>query len=163
MFGFARTLLKAKASIFAGTQKLISMNDRRIVRKPGNPVRKYPYHGAHTWNYRKKYMCLDYQNADENTSTSHFVISYNPELDAEVTSATERALLRFLPGCKVSRLPSKDIFKIVRSTDKRTIMSTGPFIDRTSSEVDALLSLDSASDLIDDLSNMQKLIDFARF
>jgi hypothetical protein len=163
MFSLTSQLLKPRPSIFSGTQKLISMNDRRIIRRPGNPVFKFPYHGAHTWNY-KKYMCLDFKNADKVSTTAHFVITYNPTRDTNVTRATKRALLHFLPGCKVSLDPSPEIFRVVRMTDKRTIISTeSPVDDDDPSSIDPLLSIATPSDLISDLRNMQRFIELARF
>jgi len=160
MFSLSGGLFKAKASIFAGTQKLISMNDRRLVRKVGNPVRQFPYHGAHVWNYRKKYMILDHQNPDPNTTTAEYTIFYNPSKDSEPARAAERAMLRFLPGCKVSLEPSKGDFEIFRKADRRLIVSTNPHPDPA--DLDPIISLRTAKDLVLDLSKLQQLIAFAR-
>ena len=158
MFCLSAALFKPKVSIFAGVQKLISMNDRRLIRRVGNPVRKYPYHRAHVWNYRKKYMCLDFQNPDPSTTTTQFLISYDPSRDSEVARAAQRVLLHSLPGATVNLEPSES-FEIVRLSDNRTIVSNSTSAD----DLAPLLSIRSPADLIDDLSIMQRLVALARY
>jgi hypothetical protein len=161
MLAPSRVLLKANPSIFAGKQPLMSMNDRRIQRKPGNPIRKWPYYGSHSWNYKKKYICLDHHNPDPNTTTSQFLISYDPTKDSEVVRAAERSMKQYLPGSKIILQPSRDVgFSITRLSDSRVIVSTEA---TDSDDIDPLMMISSPPDLVNNLENMQQLIAYSRF
>ena len=149
--------------MFAGISRPLSMNDRRIARKPGNPISKYPYFGNHSWNLSKKYICEDFRNPDPKTSLAHFVVTYHPVEETEIVQAVKRVLERYLPGCKISLEPilARDTasFKITRLNDKRVILETvHPVKKAETSNIAPLFHISSAQDLTNDLSNMQQLV-----
>lgn len=104
-------------------------------------------------------MCLDFQNSDTNTTTTQFLIAYDPTKDSEVARATQRVLAHFLPGCTVILEPTSDSFDIIRLSDNRTILST----TTVNSDLAPLVSIRSPSDLIDNLAVMQRLVSSARY
>ena len=178
MFSLSKALLKKdKVPVFSGMAKVVNMADKRLARKPGNPIRKYPYYGCHSLTIGKKYICEDLQNPNPNESLAHFMISYRPMEDSLIADKLQTVLKSFLPGCKVSLDPiplSKHDFaslRVVRLTDNRVIFATGSVDEgessatlwqRFGSDIFPMMTLQSSDELLHDLSNMQRFIEYAQ-
>jgi hypothetical protein len=151
---------KEKTPVFGGIQRPMSMNDRRLARPPGNPMRKYPFHGSHRWDINRKFMCVDFRNPDPNTSLAQFILTYSPSTEtSEVADLVCKTLQQLLPGCRVAREPlaERTNFRLTRLNDSRIILEACG-----SDASEALISIPSVENLRTKES-LKNLVAAARF
>ena len=155
---------KEKSPVFGGIGRPMSMNDRRLARPPGNPIRKYPHYGAHRWDASKKYMCIDFRHPDQTSSLAQFVLRYTPSQETtEAADLLVRALQTLLPGAKVAREPSlaQTNFRLTRLDDLRVI-AEAQAQTQSQTQSQALVCLDNV-DALKDKATLARLVNAARF
>jgi hypothetical protein len=124
-----RLAKKEKSPVFGGIWRPMTMNDRRLARAPGNPMRKYPFYKGHRWDASKKYMCTDFRHPDPASSLAQFALRYQPSADTSAAAdLVERTLRALLPGCRVAREPTAErtSFRLTRLNDARLIAEVAP-------------------------------------
>jgi hypothetical protein len=168
----SKKLKEKPAPVFAGINRPMSMEDRRLQRKPGNPFKKYPFHSQHRWNLDKKMQLVTSPEKieyEENGSLGKFELSYNPEINnLNAINQCKRIIEKFLPGSVVLCEPNSNVSTVsmVRLNDERTIFAVNKYSQEVEKakelRVGALLDFETENEIIDP-ENLQDLIRACRF